>query len=525
MANPLYKRVADLPIGSQIIMGKNKFSNKYQNGEEDIVWLLMSKDHSKKDDGYPNNAVTMITKDVIRYMGFDAKEPNNVITERKNYGNPRWRTSNIRQWLNTSGLAGQWFVAQNLGTSGRDNKDTKPDAVNLLNVARNYPYDTDEGFMNWFNATEKKYLLPATVKTVVPIDSDGQTSSNPQIETTMDYFYLPSLAEITGTNFVFSVNHPLEGAMVLPNSTYRNAKATNLSLINGAFYSYALDTNKDYAYRSPANASELLKYVDNGSTGTYGKVKPYDNHGVRPMTNLSYEAIVVETSTAGVYRLVDNAKPFVVIDSKGTDYVDFRVYDYDDTLATVKVEINGELLDTYNLNNVKQFTKSYSIPYNRLFVGTNVMKITAIDGRNETTVKTLNLTLGNVNYVKNGDSIVTKDGLYNVVGTFINEFGVLELTLDKILKTKNVKFIDKVEKYSTKFEPYAFINSDFTALPMYEKMQLVSVEYNTDGTVTEEWQLVGFGDTAHTKIEFTRENSADTSYLKKISQIFTFYDE
>lgn len=525
MANPQYTRVADLPIGSQILMGKNKFVNKYQDGEEDIIWLVLSKDHKNKDDGYPYNALTLITKDVIRYMAFDAKEPQNVDNYRKTYGNPRWKTSNIRQWLNTNGLSGQWYLPQNLGTSGKDNKDTPPTTTDLLNTARNYPYDLDDGFMNFFNATERKYILPATIKTVIPIDSEGQISSAPQTELTTDYFYLPSLGEIAGTNFVYSVNHPLEGAMVLSDSTYRNAKATNLSLINGAYYSYALDTNKDYAYRSPANNGEILKYFDDGLTGSYVKGKPYDNYGIRPMTNLSYDAVVAEVSK-GVYRLVDNAKPFIVIDKKGEDFLDFRVYDYDDNLSTVKIEINNELLETYNLpKGVKEFTKSYVIPYNKLFVGKNTMKITAIDERKEESIKTLNLSVSNVNYVRNGDELVTKDGIYTVVDTFINEYGVLELTLDRNLKSTNEKFVDKVEKYSIKFEPYVFVNSDLTALPQYQKMELRSVEYNKDNTATEEWQIIGFGNVAHTKVEFTRENETDTSSIKKVSQIFTFYEE
>lgn len=523
-----YVKVADLPIGSKIIIGKNKFTGKYQNGEEDIIWLVVSNNHHTKDSGYPQNAVTLITKDVIRYMAFDAKEPLNTLESRRNFGNSRWRTSNIRQWLNSDGYAGQWYTPQNIGVSGSDNKDTAPKAEYLLNITRNYPYDTDEGFMRFFSASEKRFLLPATVKTVISTDSEGVDPMNPNVETTNDYFYLPSLTEVTGANFVYAVNYPMEGARLLTGEQ-RNAKATNLSLINGAFYSYAIGTNKDYAYRTSANNSELLKYFDDGGNGSYSKVKPYDNVGVRPMTNIKSDAIVVETSTTGVYRLVDNAKPYVIVNSLGTDTngydLNFNTYDYDDFLATVTIQIGNELVKTYNLGNVKNYEDTYVIPYEKLGFGVNTVVIKATDTRGEFSTKTLNLELKSRGAVKNGDIIATKDGLYTVIDTFINKKGDLELTLDRNLKSTELK-TDKVEKYEVRYEPYAYVNNDYQQLPQYTKMELKSIDYQEDGTAIEEWHFAGLGNTVHTKVELSRTSgNTQNSELKKISQMFTFYDE
>lgn len=524
-----YVRVADLPIGSQIILGKNKFSGKYQNGEENIVWTVVSKNHNTKDSGYPSNAVTLFSRDVIRYMAFDAKEATNTLEQRRNFGNSRWKTSNIRQWLNSSGFAGQWFVPQNVGISGSDNKDASPSGANLINVARNYPYDVDEGFMRFFTDAEKQALLPATIKSVVPVDSEGQNVNSPVIETTTDIFYLPSLTEVSGLNFIFSVNYPMEGARVLSNANHRNAKATALSLINGAYYSYSLTTDKDYAYRSTANNSELLKYLDDGLNGSYTKVKPADNLGIRPMTNIKGDAVVVLTETAGVYRLVDNAKPYVIVESIGTDVqgydVNFNVYDYDDQLATVQITMNSELLKTYNLGTVKSITETYVIPYEKLVYGNNILSIRAVDTRNVETVKTLNLELKGKNEIKNGDTVATKDGLFTVIDTFINAKGDLELTLNKNLMSDNIKGKDIVERYTSKYEPYGYFNNDYQALPQYEKMVMKSIDYQKDGTAIEEWQLIGFGNTLHTKVEMSKDTSTSNSYITKISQIFTFYDE
>lgn len=535
--NPQYIRVADLPLGSQIILGKNKFNGKFQNGEEDIVWIVVSKDHFEKDDGYPKNAVTVITKDVIRYMAFDAKEPNNVIEARRNFGNNRWRTSNIRQWLNSNSYAKQWFTPQNIGESGTDNKDTPPTAENLINIARNYPYDVDEGFMRFFTSAEMNVILPAKIKTVIPSDSEGQDPMTPKLEETEDYFYLPSITEITGGNFVHGVNYPKEGAKVLvdANSPYRNARATQLALVNGAYYSYSINTDKDYVYRSPANNSEILKYFDDGLNGSYVKSKPADNFGIRPMTNIKYDAVVVETEEAGVYKLVDNAKPYIVIDSVGQDTngydLNFTVYDYDDNIHSVYIEVNNERVNTYNVGNVKNYSDTYVIPYNKLHFGTNRLIIRAIDTRNKESVKTLELELISENAVKNGDIIATKDGLYTVINTFINENGVLELSLDRNLKSVQYKGKDIVENYLTRYVPSVFINNDFTAIPQYYEMELESIDYNTnDGTATEEWIIHGVGKVVHTKVDMTRREEKENDItvkesLSRVSQMFSYYDD
>lgn len=63
--------------------------------------------------------ITLMTKNIIRSAAFDAKEPNNQLFDefiggygRASSGNNRWKYSNIRQWLNSSGEAGKWFTPQ-----------------------------------------------------------------------------------------------------------------------------------------------------------------------------------------------------------------------------------------------------------------------------------------------------------------------------------------------------------------------------------------------------------------------------
>lgn len=62
-----------------------------------IVWKVIAKNHS----GYPNGSVTLMSSKGIASLPFDAKEPNNTDLYNRNYGNNRWKFSNIRQWLNS----------------------------------------------------------------------------------------------------------------------------------------------------------------------------------------------------------------------------------------------------------------------------------------------------------------------------------------------------------------------------------------------------------------------------------------
>lgn len=48
---------------------------------------------------------------IIDLRAFDAKEPTNSDSERKSYGNNRYKDSNIRQWFNNSEM-NNWYVPQ-----------------------------------------------------------------------------------------------------------------------------------------------------------------------------------------------------------------------------------------------------------------------------------------------------------------------------------------------------------------------------------------------------------------------------
>ena len=85
-----------------------------------IVFKIADKNHS----GYPSNSVTLITDKIIQVMAFDAKEPNNSNSDRKNYGNNRYLYSNLLQWQNSNAAAGNWYSAQRSADQAPTTKST-----------------------------------------------------------------------------------------------------------------------------------------------------------------------------------------------------------------------------------------------------------------------------------------------------------------------------------------------------------------------------------------------------------------
>lgn len=526
MSTPVYERVKDLPVGSQVIFGKNTFNGKYRDGEEEIVWTILSNNHHMLDDGYPENVVTMITSNVIRYMSFDAKEPNNLLIDRQTGGNNRWRTSNIRQWLNSDRYAGQWFVPQNIGDSGTDNKDTPPTAEYMLNVVRNYPYYGDNGFLRSFNVSELEVMKPAKVKTMVPTPSE---SRNQVIDTTEDYIYLPSLTEITGlTNSRSAGEDGIgEGAYLLSDEEskeYRNARATELALINGSNHGLNHDTNKAYFLRSPAqgNSSDIRRYLDDGGNGSSVNVKPMSNDGIRPMVNIDESAVVIKEGE-GLYRYVDNAKPYIVLKEYDRFDLDFSVYDFDGSLDQIRILLNGEQIDVFSGSGSYKDIQ-YKIPFNLLTVGNNSLEIVASDDEGLVGEKEFLVRLERLSVPVVGDKVLTKDGSFTVNEASIDDEGTLTLKLDKNLRSET--YTDEVvEKQEVKFSPKIAVNNDYNSTPSYREMNLRAIEYNEDGTAIEQWEHVEFGKYAHVKVDMERENTDIDLHLSRVSQIFTYYND
>jgi hypothetical protein len=178
MAQEKKQPLGALPVGALV----RDPDTKYYGAP--IVWRVADKNHA----GYPANSVTLITDKIIKLAAFDQAEANNADANRKAAGNGRWRTSNIRQWLNSGGAAGAWWTAQNLtdGVLNTNNADAKP------NTQYNR-YDTEAGFLTKFSPKLRAALLPTTLITARNTVTDGGGS-----DTTTDKIFLASYTEAYG---------------------------------------------------------------------------------------------------------------------------------------------------------------------------------------------------------------------------------------------------------------------------------------------------------------------------------------
>ena len=126
--------------------------------------------------------ITLITKNIIRYVAFDAKEPDNTDSTRKANGNNRWSVSNIRQWLNSNATS-SWFNAQH-------KYDAPPTLDNVS--GEDGIYSDAPGFLAGFSADVLQHLIEITNTTTL-CTADGGGS-----EITVDKVFLPSYTEMFG---------------------------------------------------------------------------------------------------------------------------------------------------------------------------------------------------------------------------------------------------------------------------------------------------------------------------------------
>ena len=150
------KQLKDLNVGDKVKFGRYQVESE---STQDVVWKVAAKNHA----GYPANSVTLITEKIIDLRAFDAKEPNNSNSDRKDYGNNRYKDSNLRQWLNKSGQP--WFEKTH-------SADEPPINANL-HTSGQTEYRGKNGFMGHFNEMELSGLLDTTLTVAKNTVTDG----------------------------------------------------------------------------------------------------------------------------------------------------------------------------------------------------------------------------------------------------------------------------------------------------------------------------------------------------------------
>ena len=151
-----------------------------------MVWDIVAIDVATPADITKTHSMTLMAHYLLDgYMMFDNNEPTNSDSDRRRYGNNRYKDSNIRLWLNSDGTAGSWWTAQH-----------------SADAAPNYA-TTKAGFMNGFDADFLEVIGETKIKVVKPsVDGGGY-------EELVDKFYLPSTTEVGLGN----ENNIAEGAL------------------------------------------------------------------------------------------------------------------------------------------------------------------------------------------------------------------------------------------------------------------------------------------------------------------------
>lgn len=296
--------LSSLPIGAKIKVPHSVMGN--------VIFLKADQNHT----GYPENSTTLITDELILLRAFDAKEPNNTDSNRRNNGNNRYSVSNIDHWLNSTASAGQWYSPQH-------STDQSPNSTNV--VSQN-PYDTDAGFLNGFDAKFISAIQDTTITVALPtVDGGGE-------DTLVRKVFLPSKAEL----FNQAENSIMEGSLL--QYFQENAKTAKISTYcaednnNKGSSSVTAGSKRSYWTRTHASQnSYFVNYVDTVGTLNVDNAY-YGNRGVRPLCNLNSETPVSDQPDSdGYYSLL--------LDATGEIELTYNVKE----TATMPTAVNVEL--------------------------------------------------------------------------------------------------------------------------------------------------------------------------------------
>ena len=146
--------LSNLVVGSTFKLGKYQVENETP---WPIEWEIV---HQGSD------YQIAMTKQIIDLRCFDAKEPTNPDSDRKDSGNNNWSVSNIEQFLNSD--QANWYSAQH-------QYDAPPTSANVWqNVGIGYnPYDTHKGFLYHWSNKDKALLKDMTLTLANNTVTDG----------------------------------------------------------------------------------------------------------------------------------------------------------------------------------------------------------------------------------------------------------------------------------------------------------------------------------------------------------------
>ena len=280
--------LSNLPVGAKVKFGRHSI-----NGEtpQEIIWQIVAKSHS----GYPADSVTLFTERIIDIRMMDNKEPDNPVYDRTMFGSNRYEISNLDQWLNSYGEAGQWYVAKSEYDKPPTNNPTA--------------YYNRPGFLYHFTNTEKNAILD-TPLLVTPSSIDGGIVSFTR------KVFIPSFTEVTGR-----MEREMPDGVKWDIGYNYDAYVTQQVIDYSESYSTPTRTNIKFDWWTRTAAADSYAKLralridrdELGARYTYaGEVSATADIGVRPALNLSSSVIVSDTTDAdGCYTLTLNNAPTV----------------------------------------------------------------------------------------------------------------------------------------------------------------------------------------------------------------------
>ena len=242
-----------------------------------------------------SDRVGLVTERIISLKCFDAKEPSNSNSDRRNYGNNRAAVANLLQWLNSAAGTGQWYSAQH-------SADAPP---NNANVWSNYnEYEAEAGFLNGFEQDFRDALLNDTI-TVAKSSTDGggseQITRKVRLLTRTEVFGDTENGTAEGTKWPIFTDNNSRLAYPTAEAVSKSEYKTSGLSSSQPWWWWLLTPNAGYAdgVRGVSSDGGLRNYY---AWSGYG--------GVRPALFLAPDTLVSDTTdTDGAYIIQWNQPP------------------------------------------------------------------------------------------------------------------------------------------------------------------------------------------------------------------------
>lgn len=274
------KQLSTLPVGAIV----KSVNTKYNSA---VIRFKVGRQASDR--------VGLVTERIISLKCFDAKEPSNSNSDRRNYGNNRAAVANLLQWLNSAARAGQWYSAQH-------SADAPP---NNANVWSNYnKYEAEAGFLNGFEQDFRDALLDDTI-TVAKSSNDGggseQITRKVRLLTRTEVFGDTENGTAEGTQWPIFTDNNSRLAYPTAEAVSKSEYKTSSLSSSHPWWWWLLTPNAGRAdYVRSVNSDGSLSY-----SGAW-----YGHRGVRPALFLAPDTLVSDTTdTDGAYIIQWNQPP------------------------------------------------------------------------------------------------------------------------------------------------------------------------------------------------------------------------